>query len=536
MFRIRKRGYHSVLPLATLIIAAVAQAQITTSQYDNARTGAYLNETTLTPRNVNVNQFGKAFILHVDGDVYAQPLVVTGVEIPAKGKHNVVFVATEHNSVYAFDADGLSPDPLWQRSFVDPRAGITTVPGFDVRCPFIQPEIGVTPTPVIDTSTGTIYVLARTKENDHYYQRLHALAITTGAEKFGGPVAIQATVKSGGLLGGQVNFSQLRELPRAALLLVNGKVYVSWASSCDVGPYYGWVMAYDARTLAQTAVFNTAPDAAESGIWQGDAGIAADAEGNVYAITGNGKFTVASGGRDYGDTILKLGLTNSGFVVRDYFTPSNQAALNAQDQDVGSSGPVLLPQQQGAHPHVLVTAGKNGTIYVIDRDRMGKFQAGHDGHAVQTIPLGAGDGGFGAPAYWNGHLYVLGSHDALKDFAVRDGKLSLVAKASVVFTDPGATPTVSANGSKDGIVWVTYTKTWNARGRGVSTVLYAYDAANVAHELYNSRQNASRDMAGPALRFAIPTVVNGRVYVGTSGEVDVYSLLEGRSSKTRVPR
>jgi len=307
-----------------VLLLTLASGQVTTSQYNNARTGAYLDETTLTPQNVNARQFGRAFTLPVDGDVYAQPLYLGGLDIPGKGRHNVLFVATEHDSVYAFDADALAP-PLWQVSFINPRAGVTTLTDREVRCPFISPEIGITPTPVIDPETGTLYVLARTKEGGRYYQRLHALDVTTGAERLGGPVAIQASVKDAGYFGGhfagQVPFSQFRELPRAGLLLAQGKVYLSWGSSCDVGPYHGWVMAYDARTLAQTAVFNTSPDSSESGIWQGDAGLAADAEGNVYAVTGNGTFDAASGGRDYGDTVLKLALANGSFAVRDYFTP-----------------------------------------------------------------------------------------------------------------------------------------------------------------------------------------------------------------------
>jgi hypothetical protein len=513
-----------------VLLAAIASGQVTTSQYNNARTGAYLNETILTPQNVNANQFGRVFRLPVDGDVYAQPLFLPALDIPGKGKHNVLFVATQHNSVYAFDADALAP-PLWQVSFINPSAGVRTVTEREVRCPFISPEIGITPTPVIDPATGTLYVLARTNENGLYYQRLHALEVTTGKEKFGGPIAIQASVKDsgyfGGHLAGQVSFSQLRELPRAALLLVNGQVYLSWGSSCDVGPYHGWVMAYDARTLKQTAVLNTSPDSSESGIWQGDAGIAADAGGNVYAVTGNGKFDAASGGRDYGDTVLKVAFTNGSLIVRDYFTPSNQEHLNAEDLDLGSTGPVLLPDQSGPHQHVLVVGDKDGKIYVVDRDHLGKFRAGNNDHAVQTIVRGAGDGAFGAPAYWNGHLYLLGSKDVLKAWAVNGGRLSPqpVAAASTMFTDPGATPTVSANGSKNGIVWVVQTKTWNARGSGNPAVLRAYDAANVAHELFNSMQNASRDSAGPALRFVIPTVVNGRVYIGAKDEVDVYGLL-----------
>jgi hypothetical protein len=298
---------------------------VTTSQYDNARTGANLNETTLTPQNVNAARFGKLFSLKTDGDIYAQPLYLSGVEIPGKGKHNVVFVATEHDSVYAFDADGQPSAPLWHVNFLNSDAGITTVPDREARCPFIRPEIGITPTPVIDTSSGTLFVLARTKESQgllgsaRYVQRLHALAITTGAEKFGGPVEIKASVKG---RGGQLDFDPLRELPRAGLLMAKGNVYLTWGSSCDVQPYHGWVIAYDARTLNQTAVFNTSPDAEESGIWQSDTAPAADADGNVFLATGNGKFDVMpAGGRDYGESVLKLAISGGNLVLRAFFMP-----------------------------------------------------------------------------------------------------------------------------------------------------------------------------------------------------------------------
>jgi hypothetical protein len=261
--------------LALFYFSVWAPAQVLTSQYDNARTGATLTEKVLTPANVNVGRFGKIFSLKVDGDVYAQPLFVPKLEIPGKGIHNVLFIATEHNSVYAFDAD-TSADPLWHVNFLNAAAGVTAVPSRDVRCPFITPEIGITPTPVIDAQSGTIYILARTKESggllhsDRYVQKLHALAIATGAEKFGGPVEIKASVKGrgAGASNGEVAFEGLRELPRAAMLLSGGQVYMTWGSSCDVGPYHGWVMSYDARTLAQTAVLNVSPDAEESGIWQ----------------------------------------------------------------------------------------------------------------------------------------------------------------------------------------------------------------------------------------------------------------------------
>ncbi|MDE1178694.1 MAG: hypothetical protein PW789_19135 [Edaphobacter sp.] len=297
--------------LAVVMLAPPAHPQMTTAQYDNARTGAYVHETKLTPRNVNSRQFGKLFTLKVDGDIYAQPLFLSGVTIPGKGKHDVVFIVTEHDSVYAFDAYGKPSTPLWHVSFV--HGDVDTVPASDVMCPFTQPEVGITSTPVIDAKSGILYVLARTKDPSlpakvQYQQKIHALSVTSGAEKLGGPVEIKASAQGTGA-GSQVTrvaFDPLRENPRAGLLLSNGLVYLTWGSSCDVGPYHGWIMAYDAATLKQKGVFNTSPDADDSGIWASDTSPAADKEGNVFVATGNGQFDVSSGGRDYGDTLLKL--------------------------------------------------------------------------------------------------------------------------------------------------------------------------------------------------------------------------------------
>jgi hypothetical protein len=510
-----------------------AHSQVLTAQYDNARTGANLKEKILTPANVNVRQFGKLFTLKVDGDVYAQPLYLPDVEIPGKGKHNVLFIATENDSIYAFDADAGSATPLWQVTFADSSKGISPLSDSDVRCFFIAPNIGITSTPVIDLPSGTLYVLARTKENpgflraNEYKQRLHALAITTGAEKFGGPVEIQAAVsgKGAGQSGGRLRFDPLNENPRAALLLVNDTVYLSWGSSCDVGPYHGWLMAYDAHTLSQKSVFNTSPDASEGAIWQGDAGPAADQAGNIFLVTGNGDFDAATNGRDFGDSVLKLSSTAQNLSVSDYFTPSNQAQLSANDNDLGSSGPVLLADQHGAHPHLLVTAGKEGRIYLLDRDHLGKFQPDNDSHAVQSIL--ASRGAFGAMAYWNQNVFFIGSDTHLQDFALDHGVLKSKAASQTRFFDSGATPAISANGSKAGIVWAASSKNWN-EPPGRPAVLYAYDAADVSRELYSSEQNPQRDRPGVALRFAIPTIANGKLYLGSKGQVDVYGLLPAR--------
>ena len=506
------------IAVTSLLALAVRQtgAQTLTVQYDNARTGATLHETVLTPANVNPSRFGKVFSYAVDGDVYAQPLFVPGVEIPNKGKHDVVFIATEHDSVYAFDAEGKPAEPLWRVNFLNAAAKITTVKAQDAACPFISPEIGITPTPAIDIASGTLYVLTRTKQGGgsfstaRFVHTLHALAITTGAEKFGGPKQIDAA-----------GFDGQRELPRAGLLLTGGQVYLTWGSSCDVGPYHGWVMAYDAHTLAQTAVFNASPKAGLSGIWQSDNGPAADDEGNVYVATGNGLFTVSGNGRDYGDTLLKLQLAGHSLNVADYFTPADQKRMDREDEDLGSGGPMLLPRQQGSPPLALI-GGKDGNLYVLDRDNLGKYRAGSDAQAVQVIHFRGGI--YSAPAYWNGHVYLMSGGDYLSDFPLEKGKLAAKPRAlGGRFGNPGATPAISANGNSNGIAWLIETKGWNDVDR--PAVLHAYDAANVARELYNSEQNSARDRAGLACRFTIPLIANGCVYVPVKRRVDVYGLL-----------
>ncbi|HEX3682066.1 MAG TPA: hypothetical protein VHU83_05935 [Bryobacteraceae bacterium] len=519
------RRSYLVLFGSLLIVAPPALSQLATSQYNNQRTGANLAETKLTPANVNSRDFGKLFSLKVDGDVYAQPLVVPRLEIPGQGKHDVVFVATEHDSVYAFDADKKAP-PLWRVSFLDAAKAVAAIPAQHLRCPFINPEVGITSTPVIDLEQRTLFVLARTMEQasdpqSKYVQRLHALDVTTGKERPGSPVEIKAavTAEDRAHKPHEIVFDPLVENPRAALLLVNGTVYLTWASSCDVGDYHGWVMAYDARSLQQKAVFITSPNGKEGGIWQSDAGPAADSSGNVYVVTGNGDFDESAG--NYGDSMLKLALDRDKLLVRDYFTPHDQAMLSSKDLDLGSGGPVLLPDRNGPHPHLAVTGGKDGNLFLIDRDHMGKFHAGMD-EVIQTVKLKGRL--HAASAYWNRHVYVFGDGDVLHDLKLTGGKLSREHHASGAPTDPGATPTVSANGDRDGIVWTISTRTWEVFPERLA-VLHAYDAADVARELYNSSENPDRDQAGISVRFTIPSVVAGRVYVAARSEVDVYGLL-----------
>ena len=519
----------AICPAAlTVALAAVAVcAQVTTSQYDNLRTGATLNEKILTSQNVNPRQFGKLGAFKVDGPVYAQPLFLPSVEIPGKGTHDALYVATEHDSVYAFDANRPGDPPLWKVSFLDKSRGVRALSEDMVDCPFIRPEVGITSTPVIDVKTGTLYVLARTMiphkvGDDEYFQHLHALAITTGVEKFGGPKLISASVpgKGAGSAKGQVAFDPLRENPRAALTLANNAVYLAWASSCDVDPYHGWVMAYDPQTLAQKAVLNVNPDGSEAGIWLSDTGPAADAEGNLYVPTGNGTFDAAFGGRDYGDSVLKL--DGSSLAIRDYFTPHDQDRISNADTDVGASGPTLLPDQPGPHRHLLLQPTKDSTIYVIDRDNMGKFRRDSDA-LVEVIQLPGP--ALGAMAYWNGHAFFAASDDYLRSYAVRNGQLTVSASSKMKFPDNGATPSISANGSKNAIVWAITTKPWNGPDNKPA-VLYAFDATKLGQPIYTSEQNSQRDRAALATRFVIPVVVNGRVYFGTRGEVDVYGLLK----------
>jgi hypothetical protein len=509
----------------------LAQVRVTTYHNDNARTGQNTAETTLTPANVNSNQFGKLFSTTLDGGyVYAQPLYMPNVNI-AGGTHNVLYVATEHDSLFAIDAD--SGAMLWQQSFINPSAGITTVSSGDVGCGDLVPEIGITSTPVIDPGTGTIYLVAKTKENGNFVQRLHALDITTHAEKFGGPVVISATSQGR-------TFDPLKQHNRPGLLLENGHVVIAWASHCDNGPYQGWVISYNAGNLAQEAVFNTEPDATNGffgGIWMSGDGVAADASGNLYFATGNGDYRSATG--DWGDSIVKLSGPSSGaFTVADWFTPFNQSSLSGGDTDLGSGGVMLLPNLPSGQ-QLLVQMGKEGKIYLIDRNNMGKYCPdrnppcnGSDPQIVQEIP-GATNGIWGSPAYWNGNVYYGGGNDGgspdnLKAFsfnANNSGLLSVspTSKSSNSFAFATAAPVVSANGNTNGIVWIVDN---SAFGSSCCQALYAFDATNLAAMLYNSNQaSGQRDVPGGAVKFSAPIIANGKVYMGSQGKVSAFGII-----------
>jgi hypothetical protein len=376
---------------------------------------------------------------------------------------------------------------------------------------------------VIDSATGTLYVVVATKEvsgSTNYVYRLHALSVTTGQEKFGGPVAIQATA-------GSVTLVPKQELQRPGLLLVNGVVYIGFGSHGDMGPWYGWLLGYGASTLQQVMVFNTAPSGGGASIWQSGCAPAADANGNIYFITGNGAFDANTGGSDYGDTIVKL---NANGVVTDYFTPSNQDILNSIDNDLGSSGLVLIPDQTGTFAHVLIGAGKQGVIYSVNRDNLGKFNAGGNQNiqSLAALTSGPSSGGlFGSPAYWNQNVYFVAWNDNLKAFQLNNGMVNLTSMSSVRLAFPGATPSISSSGTSNGIVWIIQANVPNDTilTSVPAAVLRAFDATNMAVELYDSTQAGSRDTAGGAVKFAVPTIADGKVFVGNSNQVTVYGLL-----------
>jgi uncharacterized membrane protein len=499
---------------------------------DNLRSGQNTNETVLTPANVNSGQFGKLFSYPLDGIAFASPLYVANVNIPGTGVRNVVYVATEHDTVYAFNADGLSGSPFWQVSFL--MNGATTVPCADTgECGDIPGEIGITGTPAIDPASGTLYVVAATKENGGYVQRLHALDLSTGAEKFGGPTVIAGSVPGtgGGSVGGQVPFDPLRENQRSGLLLNNGVIYIAFGSHGDVSPWHGWILGYNAATLQQVLIYNATPNGSGGGIWQGGSGLATDTSGNIYFVTGNGDFDVNIGGVDYGDTIGKLAPNGS---IVDYFTPYDQLNMNVNDLDLGSAGPVLLVDQlSGPYPHLLISAGKGGTIYVINRDNMGHYNANNDNQIVQSLVGalkfgGAGSGNFSAPVFFNNYVYYAARNDTIKAFQLSNGLLSATptSQSAEIYAIRGGSFSASANGSANGILWALQNNGNSPNDDvGAPGILFAYDATNLANELYNSAQAGSRDTLDFAVKFSIPLIANGKVFIAGQSQLTVFGLL-----------
>lgn len=506
---------------------AFAQTSVLTQHNDNFRSGQNLTETILKPANVNANSFGLLFSQPVDGQLYAQPLIVPGVTIDG-AVHNVLYVATQHDGVYAFDArsnSGGNANPLWYRSFINPAAGITSVPVSAIGgCGNIYPEIGITATPVIDAASSTMYVVAKTLEKGVCYQRLHALDIRTGADRKGSPVVITAAVAGNGDGGKEDTFNPLWQLNRPGLLYTGGALYVAFGSHCDFAPpypqqYHGWLMAYNPSTLKLEGAFNTTPNGGLGAIWMAGCGVAADSSNYLYFVTGNGSFDASDGPfADFGDSVLKVERLVTGLHEVDYFTPYDQQALADGDVDLGSGGLCLLPDSTGAptHPHLLVCCGKEGKIYLVDRDKPGKYHPNQDSQIVQGISGGT-TGSWSSPAYFAGSIYVCGVGDFLKQYRVHRAALSTspVSTSEAAFAYPGATPSISANGASNGIVWII------ENGANNIAVLHAFAANNVANELYNSTQNPA-DALGSYINFTVPTIANGKVYVGTAAAVSVF--------------
>lgn len=508
-------------------------ADVLSWHYNTGGTGANMAETVLTPSNVAPSTFGKLGAFPVDGYVYAQPLVRRGVSVPGYGTRDLLLVATENNTVYAFDASGNNPPAgyYWKSSFLTGPAGttVTPVPYQDVGSTDILPRIGITGTPVIDPATNTLYVVAKTKEVTggvtRYVQRLHALDLATGAEKFGGPVTISASVPGTGDGGSTITFNALRENQRSALLLANGNVYIAWASHGDNPPYHGWVIAYNAANIQQqTAAWVATPNGSMGGIWMAGGGITVDASGNLYVAVGNGTFDANAGGRDYGDSLVKLTPSLS---VIDSFTPKDQANLSAQDLDFGVSAGMVLPDQAGTFPHELITADKTGRIYLINRDNLGGYSSTSNNTLSEITP-----GHItlhNNVAYWNGLVYVGADGAHLTAYPVSNGVFGAAQSMSPeIFGNfdangNGSSPTISSNGSASGIVWISDNSGYAS---GSPAVIRAYSATNLSVELWNSAQaGGGRDTAGAAVKFTSPVVANGYVYLGGENSVTMYGLL-----------
>jgi hypothetical protein len=525
----------------TMPCLGIAQVNVLTYHNNNSRAGANLNETILTPSNVTAATFGKIFSYNVDGYVYAQPLYVSGLAIPGQGTHNAVFVATEHNTIYCFDADsnvGTNGGLLWQMN-LGPSAPCP-VDGF--RFEAITNEVGITSTPVIDPVSQTLYVDAFTSENGNYVHRIHALDITTGAERSFSPVVVDVSIPGIGVgsTNGVLTFQAIQELQRSALTLAGGVLYVTYAGYTDTtltDPYHGWIIGFDAANLQllNDHIFNSTPNgtiaqfgavAGQGGIWMGGGGIAVDSNTNLYFSTGDGNFNAYFGGTEYGDSVLKLSTTN-GLSVADYFTSYNQNYYQVQDLDIGSGGVMLLPDQPGPYPHLMTAGGKPQYAYLIDRDQMTSDNqhynsGGSSDNIVQSLYIGGGS--FSTPAYFDGCVFYIASHGVIRSYLVSNGTLIPDQPGSFgsrTFTFPGASPSISANGNSNGIAWAIQNTNF-----GPAT-LVAWNATNLSSEIYNSAQSGLRDQPGNPVKFTVPTIANGRVYVGAQFSLSVYGLLGG---------
>ena len=507
------------------IAHGVAQTPVLTYHNDSFRSGWASTETTLTPSNVNSTSFGKLFLMPADGKVDAEPLYVPSLTIQGS-THNVVFVATENDTVYAYDADS-SGSPLWQVSLL--KSG--EVPSDNRGCNQVSPEIGVTSTPAIDLKVGahgTMYLVAMSKDGSgNYYQRLHALDITTGAEVLGGPIDVAATYPGTGdnSVNGTVVFDPKQYKERPGLLIVHGSVVTTWSSHCDIQPYTGFIMTYSETTLAQQSVFDFTANGQEGCVWQSGSGPSADYSGNIYFLAANGTFdtTLDANGfpskGDYGNAFMKLSYKNDKLAVADYFTMYNTVSESDHDTDLGSGGAMLLPplkDASGSYRELAIGAGKDSNIYVVDRSNMGKFSPSSNNN-YQELDGAVLGGAWSSPAYFFGRVYFGGVGDYIRAFAFKNGLFALSSKTAHQFGYPGATPSVSSNGTSHPILWATENTS--------PAVLWAFDANDLAINLYNSNQAGTRDQFGNGNKFITPMIANGKVYVGTQTGVGVFGLL-----------
>jgi len=529
---------------ASATIAVTDLTGILTHHNDNARTGSNTQEHALTSSTVTTSTFGKLFSCSVDAAIYAQPLWVANLSFNG-ATHNVVYVVTQHDSIYAFDADANPCVTLWSKVGTNSKSLIpaseTWVTSGDTTCQDLEPEVGIVSTPVIDPASHTIYLVTKTKDSGGpaFHQRIHALDLTTGSEKFSGPVEIAASFAGTGTgtMGGKWIFDPLIHNQRSALLLESGHVIIAWASHCDNFAYHGWLMSYSASTLNQEAVLNVSPNGTLSGIWMAGSGPASDASGNIYLTTGNGTFDANASGVDFGDSVLKLSPPSAGtFAVASYFAPMDQATLELNDADQGSGGQALLPTTGGKN--YLVQAGKSGNIYLMDQALLGGYSTTAN-NVVQELPGALSGGVWAGPAFWNGTVFYGGSGDGLKAFSFNANNSGLLSQSptsatATFFQFPGPTPSVSSSGTTNGILWALDNHAYCTNGSSTcgAAVLHAYDATNLATELWNSSMSPG-DAAGHAVKFMVPTVANGKVYVGTRGsdtvsggigELDVYGL------------
>ncbi len=520
-----------------LVSPAPPAFSVTTQRYDNERTGQNLSERVLNTSNVNQTTFGKLFARAVDDEIHAQPLYVPDVAIPGAGVHNVLYVATANNTVYAFDADDpAAMAPLWRVNLHDQVPGARPVKIGDVgqRCGSYRDfteTIGIVGTPVIDLATETLFVVARSMENNGIVQRLHALDIATGAERPNSPVVIAASVPGTGIgsRNGIISFNAATGNQRGSLLLANDTLYITWSSYCDTAPYHGWIIGYDPQTLAQRFAKSVTPNGEAGGIWQSNSGPSADASGTLYLSVGNGTVTAPNGGTDYGNAFLKL---DPSAAVLEWFIQYDTEALSVADLDVGSTGVLIIP-----NTHLIAGGSKTGKLYILDRDHLGHFQPDSDSQIVESFTAGEG-GLYGTPTYWDcpggPYVYAWGSLDRGKAFRLRDGLLMATPASKtteVSLGKPGGVLSLSAHGGKagTGILWAALA-TGNANFAAVRGILIAYDAADLSHALWNPDQNATRDGLGNLAKFNTPVVANGKVYMATfSRQVVVYGLLpEGR--------